>query len=477
MSINLISLPSELLIKICQELPRPDLKSLRLTSSVLSSIAAQYLYSTLYLTTSLKSLQSFQHISDSAVLRKYVRALDYDPRTICSCEYEPPTIDSYEDWWEDHAGDFEPIDKMNRMKLLEHYPESKLKEYYARWLEYLEDEKRFTSTTYPQSILPSMISKCPNLTCVIQPAMLRRSRDLLPGVEYSDLSSFLSDSRFAQETLSGKSIVSNSISQPEPWSALEALHHAEKLSSLSAFDGVDLHLHNSESQDSLLPSELPALRKLGLIVVHKDRCRASNFMTLLSSCPGLLELRLVYRGHLFLQRDRRNLQLSCILLATQHWAGLRSLSLDHLRMTGLELRGLLSRHATSLRSLELHSIRLEPEVNAKGEEQTTSWLDIIEYLRHDISLTSMRFSGLLSNGRNEAWRVSEVALEESLKWRIQAYICGKGDNPIKRDPSRVLNPTQRAVEYDTRGREIPFIFEDETWSFSQVGLPVVPGPW
>ncbi|KAH7395848.1 hypothetical protein BKA64DRAFT_709232 [Cadophora sp. MPI-SDFR-AT-0126] len=467
----LTSLPSELQIKIYQEVSRPDLKSLRLTCSVISTIASQQLYSTVYLTTSFRSLQSFRLISECPTLRRYVRILNYDPRTFCSCEFDPPTIDSFEDWEEDHAGNFEPIDKMNRMNLLAAYPEEKLQVYYGRWLEYLDDEKQFTSTTYPQSILPDIISKCPSLICVLQPAMLRKTRDSGPDVTYTNFSSFLTDYKFAQETLSGKEIMFNSITQPTPWDILQALHLADTLTTLSAFDGVDLHLCNTGPYDDPLPWELPALRKLCLIFVHKGRCRASKFTHLLSSCPALQELSLVYRGHLFLQSDRRYLQLSCVLSGAQHWPGLRNLSLEHLRMTGPELRNLLSKHASSLRSLELHSINLDPEVNDKGEEQTTSWLDIVEYLRHDFFLDGMQFSGLLSNSRNEAWRVSEASVEETLKWRIQAYICRKGDNPVKRDSSRVLRPIRGVLEYDTRGREMPFIFDDNTWSFSQVDLP------
>ena len=472
-SSNLTDLPSELLMKIFKEVARPDLRSLRLTCSAFASIAAQQLYFTVHLTTSHRSLRNFQNISDSPVLRTYVRSLEYDPRTICSCELEPPTTDSFEDWEEDHAGNFEPIDKTNRMNLLAAYPERILKGYYMRWLKCLDDEKWYTLTTYPQTILPDLISRCPNLTCLLQPAMFRTRRDLSPGVEYTDFSSFLVDSGFSQETLSEKEIVFNSMTQPRPWDILQALHLADNLASLTAFDGVDLHLYNSESEGPL-PWDLPALRKLGVVIVHKDRCRASTFTRLFSSCQGLQELRLVYRGHLFLQPDRQDLQLSCILFGSQQWAGLRSLSLEHLRMTGLELRDLLSRHASSLRSLELHSVKLDPEVDVEGGERTTSWLDMIEFLRHDMLLTSVNISGLLCNGRNEAWRVAETLTEETLKWRIQEYICRKGDNPIKRDSGRVLRSILGVIEYDTRGQEVPFIFDDETWSFSQVDLPELP---
>jgi len=470
---KITNLPSELLMKIFQEVTRPDLKSLRLSCSVFSSIATQQLYSTVYLATSHRSLRNFQNISDSPIIRTYVRSLKYDPRTICSCEFEPPTTDSFEDWEEDHAGNFEPIDKTNRMNLLAAYPERVLKGYYTRWLKCLDDEKWYTLTTYPQTILPDLISRCPNLTCLLQSAMFRTKHTLSQGADYTDFSSFLVDFKFAQETLSGKEILFNSITQPKPWDILQALHLADRLNSISAFDGVDLHLYNSEPEGPL-PWDLPALRKLGIIIVHKDRCRASTFTRLFSSCQGLQELKLVYRGHLFLQPDRRDLQLSCILSGSQQWAGLRNLSLEHLRMTGPELRGLLSRHASSLRSLELHSIKLDPEVDVEGQEHTASWLDMIEFLRHNMLLTSVEFSGLLFNGRYEAWRVAETLIEGTLKWRMQAYICRKGNNPIKRDPSRVLTPISGVVEYDIRSQEVPFIFDDETWSFSQVDLPELP---
>ncbi|KAH7360249.1 hypothetical protein BKA65DRAFT_603818 [Rhexocercosporidium sp. MPI-PUGE-AT-0058] len=474
---NLTGLPSELLIKICQELSRPDLGSLRLTCSLFTSIAAQQLYSIVYLTMSLTSFQSLQRISQHPGLRKYVRVLDIDPRTICSCDYDPPCTDTFEDWREDHAGNFEGIDYMGRLELLDTYPEPELQGYFAKWLEYLDDEKaliiRGIDVHY---VLLDSISQCPNLNSLLQPRMLRKPQTSNSNA-HAGFSSYIDNSKFALDTLSGRQILFSPVQRPRQWGVLQSLHLAKKTSLLTAFDGVDLHLSDVTPRNCPQAWEFPALRKLSLIFVHKKLCHTSNFSHMMSSCLDLQELKLVYRGHLFLQSDRRALRLSCIISSSQHWAGLRYLSMEHLRMTGTELRNVLLAYKSSLRSLELHAITLDPEFNTKGEEEITSWLDIIEFLREELFLTAVRFSGLFSNGRNEAWVVAETSREcspiETLKCRIQAYICAEGENPIVQDPSRIL---REANKYDIHDHEVPYIFDDETWQFADHHLPHLPLP-
>ncbi|KAG4437497.1 hypothetical protein IFR05_007007 [Cadophora sp. M221] len=478
-AISLTSLPSELLIKICQEIPRPDLRSLRLTCSIFTTIAAQELYSTVYLTTSLKSLQRFQRVSEHSVLKSYVKVLDIDPRTLCSFEFDPPSIDSFEDWREDHAGNFEGVDYIGRLKVLDTYPKSELQIYYAKWLEYLDDEKAFVQTLNVQSLLLDSIIQCPNLNSILQPTTLRKSQTLNSST-HTRISNFVASSKFSQDTLSGRHILFNSIQRPRQWDAMEVLHLATKASMLTAFDVVDLHLSDFTPHTYPQAREFPALKKLSLIFVDKYQCQASSFSHIMSSCPNLQELKLVYRGHLFLQTDRRPLQLSCIMPISQHGVGLQHLSMEHLRMTGPELRNLLLSYKSSLRSLAFHSITLDVYINTKGEEEITSWLDIIEFLRQEISLATVDLSGLLFNCRNEAWEVAEmspgVPAFETLKSRIQMYICGDGDNPIKRDTSRVLRPREGGSGYDTCVRDVPFIFDDDTWQFADHHLPYPPFP-
>ncbi|KAL5327287.1 hypothetical protein ACEPPN_004981 [Leptodophora sp. 'Broadleaf-Isolate-01'] len=477
-SINLTSLPSELLIKICKEIPRPDLKSFRLTCSTFTSIAAQQLYYTIYLTTSLKSLRRFQLVSEHPILRKYVRVLDSDPRTVCSCEFDPPSINPFEDWREDHAGNFEGVDYMGRLEVLYTYPESELQTYYAKWLEYLDDEQAFVRARDVHSVLLGSIIQCLNLNSILQPTMLRKPQTSNSSTQ-TLFNSFVASSKFSQDTLSGRQILFNPVQRPRQWDVMKVLHLANKTSMLTALDGVDLHLSDLAPDSYPHAWEFPALRKLGLIFVHKKHCQTSSFGHMMTSCPNLQELKLVYRGHLFLQIDRRPLQLSCIMSSSQHWAGLQHLSMEHLRMMETELRNVLLRHRSSLSSLELHSITLDPEINSKGEEEIPSWLDIIEFLRQVLSLATVEFSGLLFNRWNEAWEVAETSLAiptfETLKSRIQAYICAVGDNPIKRDPSRVLRP-RVGTGYNTRVRDVPFIFDDETWQFADHHLPYPPFP-
>ncbi|KAK0126840.1 hypothetical protein ONS95_008419 [Cadophora gregata] len=198
-----------------------------------------------------------------------------------------------------------------------------------------------------------------------------------------------------------------------------------------------------------------------------------------------------------LYRYNRHARISDFISETQCWKDLKHLSLEHLVTTDAELRNLVTRHRNSLRSLELkhvllHSgdsiIRLDDDAedpnDRKGNEEVGSWLDMIEFLRTTLSLDRMRFGGILANGRNEAWKVGpsltnipQMPQSSFLKQRIERCVCKGGTSPIDRVSSdRVMAETPKNHKFDTRGLQIPYIWEDETWRLSVVELPRIHDP-
>lgn len=196
-------------------------------------------------------------------------------------------------------------------------------------------------------------------------------------------------------------------------------------------------------------------------------------------------------------RYNQHARISDFIAEDQCWMDLKHLSFEHLVTTDADLRSLLVRHQKSLRSLELKHILLHPgdsiirmdddeedPKDRKGNEEVGSWLEMIEFLRTNLSLDRMKFGGVLGNGRNEAWKVGpprtdilQMPHSSLLKFKIENYICKGGKSPIDRVPQdRVVAETPKNNNFDTRGLQIPYIWEDETWRLSVVELPRVHDP-
>ncbi|KAL2074224.1 hypothetical protein VTL71DRAFT_8002 [Oculimacula yallundae] len=399
-AVSFPNLPSEILFKICQESARRDLTNFRLACSKFSSIAVEELFSTVYLTNSLKSFQKLKRISEHPVFRKYVKILDTDRRTFCSHYADRSEIHDFDDWKDKHAGvgvfENEGMGPGTRVMACS---EPELRCHYAKWLEYLEDEMSFVWGTDIFSLLPNIIKQFPNLSSVLQTAMLQPGSTRKGRPSYESSMPLLDRSRFAEDTLSAPEMLAQFTLRPKPWNILQSLYLAKKTSAITAIDGFDLHLSNFTPESYPHAWEFPALKTLTLIVYHKDQWNASTYGHMLSRCPKLQELRLIYRGS-SPPPSRNMLRLSFIASGSEHWARLRSISLEHLALHGSQLKSLLSSHKSSLRSLLLRDITILSETREThnlGEEMPVSWLDIIEYLKQEMFLTSVELSGLLSD--------------------------------------------------------------------------------
>lgn len=141
-------------------------------------------------------------------------------------------------------------------------------------------------------------------------------------------------------------------------------------------------------------------------------------------------------------------QLSDFLPSCKHWSSLKRLRLEAIITSQLALMDLLSRHATTLRSLELSDIKIDEVL--EDSTMTGSWTDMIHFLEKNLSLTDVSLNGTLcivwsvawggkwSMNTEQSWHFENFPKkdekfpprEETLKFKIERYIVEGGGCPL-----------------------------------------------
>ena len=122
---RLPDLPTDLLAKILKILPKHDLKSVRLSSSQLSAIAASMLFDRVYFAPRKVEMERFRNIARHPLFSENIKELVYDGRLYCE-EYRNPEVYTEMLYWQQYRGqpsdDIQDILKRQLDPLdLEHY--------------------------------------------------------------------------------------------------------------------------------------------------------------------------------------------------------------------------------------------------------------------------------------------------------------------------------------------------------------------
>jgi hypothetical protein len=214
---------------------------------------------------------------------------------------------------------------------------------------------------------------------------------------------------------------------------------------------------------------LSSLRHLNLEFEfeHDKLWSSSGLSKLLAHLPALESLRLSFDYIPFHEGTSANLE--DFVGRSRPWTSLRKLSLQAVNTSDRVLRKVLTKHAITLRWLELTHINLwEPgheqthEVEEGGELKQGSFIELFQFLREAMSLDHVRFNGNLLNSWDEAWVSPELEDEEEyphdcLKYRIERFIT-KGE-PF---PFRELSDDDKGVGF----YGVPFAYEqDDSWQY------------
>ena len=100
---RLTDLPTEVLAKILSILPKHDLKSVRLSSTRLSTIAASMLFDRVYFAPRKFQMERFRNITQHPLFSKNIKELVYDGRLYCE-EYQKPEAYIQMIYWQQYNG-------------------------------------------------------------------------------------------------------------------------------------------------------------------------------------------------------------------------------------------------------------------------------------------------------------------------------------------------------------------------------------
>jgi hypothetical protein len=110
-----------------------------------------------------------------------------------------------------------------------------------------------------------------------------------------------------------------------------------------------------------------------------------------------------------------------------------------------DLMHFLKIHSRTLRQLELSNVTL-----LSGDSGRECWVRLIKHLKTALKLTSVSFSGWLSNGGRQQWSVAKETIDKKrLKARVESYVVV------------AIKPYQQDVEKPADGTEIE---GDLTWT-------------
>ena len=427
------SAPLEVLEQMFFSLSIPTLKNVGLVCQSFHYAAEKFMFREVLLLPNAESFATLRKISRHARLKYYVKNLVYSGKMLFR-------YNNYDEWYsglgrrtsQPLADDYEYTKAMNR----EQFDEEELKKRYARYCFWVESEKRAQFNGNARRWMSEALSLLPNLASV---TLTRRLERNWPGIKVKLPGCIAQESLCEPDTWAGIKYY------PDQFGDLARAAHASGVS-LECLDGSRICWRGFEDYSESLARVVQGVTHLSLEFQRVDGAFKNRRDMLREVVNSASELQTLEISFIFLDNQGGpRMQLSHFLSRHTHWSSLRRLKLEAIATSQLELIDLLSRHATTLRSLELGHILFD---RREAEDGTCagSWTDMIHFLRKKLSLTDVSLHGRLSNGFSEAWDVSSERswrdvhyekrdaqlppLEETLKFTIERYIVEGGVCPL-----------------------------------------------
>ncbi|KAK9321775.1 hypothetical protein V1517DRAFT_159991 [Lipomyces orientalis] len=458
----------DVLTRICAMLPRPDLKNVTLVCRCWANAARPILFRTVFLRISLQSFERLQEIARHNTLRKYVRKISYDGRTLDG----RAAREGFQVWLTCRAGTGLGLDWKATRELVSRVDVKELERCYSNYLCYLFGQEYILRRSNEKEMLVNALQKLPGLEAIqyVVPRDMRPSR-IAPPLD--------SLSPSAREILAEpQDYPGYRESEGHFWTLLQSAclsGHAQQLRTVQG-SRLDLERWNAAAAESLSDcyEALPNLEQLSLEFDFAQRSDgdAAMLARIIARVLGLESLRLSFDEFSW-DHPHAVIHLPQVIDETIRWEYLRRLSLQAVATTEGCLRSLLQRHARSLRSLELSNIKFE-DAAIPNQDRRGSWIQFIHFLRQTLSLEHVRFNGCFSNSWNEAWitrdadderlfdlsGVSAPYPDDCLKYRIERFVTHGGVSPFT---ARTVKDYENMFPY----YNLPWTFdEDRSWSFA-----------
>ena len=436
--------PAELLQEICKNLDRPDLKTCRLVSHDFSYAAEISLFRHILLKRNVESFMRLRLIAGHPRFSQLVKSLCYSGMVLDKYE----VCSDFENWSADvvQGGEW-----MNFGDALLRHSKSltpeQLQVHYQKYCAHYHSETLMDEYDIETQDLTDAIGRMPRL-------------DQICFDEGENYFNFCIDDpmSFDQMTSIGREILQepcswagSEIHEGQIFALLRAAHTFRRQPSTLKALGIPWDFfQDSETVLAILIPTIRDCRYLAFnfvaqassqIPLHDSTDGKANLARTLSGAPFLCTLELSFG---FFTKDPRFIfiKLAQIITPGAHWPSLRRLKLHHLESTDVELMGLLTSHAASLKFLDLGTIRLA-RYQVDGKEFHGSWVEMILFLQTFLHLKSVHLGGFLINEFDEAWslwdpdkpthnlKVHERPKSGScLKHRIERFIVEGGTCPL-----------------------------------------------
>ena len=410
-----LAMPVELLHQICENLTQPDLRNCRLVCRHFRFTAEKFLFRHILLRRNAESFMRLRLIANHPEIRNHVRSLCYDPRLFSSPFYE-----DFETWYSAVLG----YDHWSHSAVMDYAPKLKRKELEAHY-------QKYCALYHSDQITRNYEVDTQDLMSGVARLSHLREVDFLFD-EVGDDSELHQLSSISQETLIMPDRVRGWLHGKQFTALMEATYAAQiPLKSINAVCVPWSVFQESKIRSSTMASATEACQYLVIRMDPKDKPEngSTGLANMVSSSSSLRTLD-ISLGYFTEGRDPA-VNLSDIIDPKLHWPYLKRLSLRCFTATDISLKNLLTCHTTTLRSLELAYIKLEP-YPLDGKEYHGSWIEIIAFLESSLSLASVSLDGLLSNESGEMWSIcgQDKPKGPCLKDRIEQFIVEGGTCPL-----------------------------------------------
>ena len=456
-------MPPEILVQICKSLDQADLKTFRHACKHFSYAAEISLFRRVLLKRNVESFLKLRLIAGHPRISKLVKALCYSGKMFLNA-YRCKNIDQWCKKYIGHCSE-PPLADAIREYFKGLAPEDR-QVHYQNFCAHRHSEQLMQQYDTETQNLVSIIAKLPQLEKVCF-ACDEECASLSDGpVSFDNLGSI------ARETLVEPTLWGGLDFHAGQFIALlEAVHTVQKpLNAVKALGVPWSVFQQSKVVSAMMVSAVNACQELRIEFrngVDRENGRA-NLAKMISSSPSLQILEISFEYAQFRNRSWV-IKFSELFGAGAHWPNLERLKLRTVKAAQTSLINLLTTHAASLRSLELADINLE-RYRLDEKEYCGSWVDIIIFMQHSMSLETVRLGGYLSNGLDEVWCLHDpdesdywhdvgTRPEEGscLKHRIERYIVEGGTCPLPSPHDAKESGGWNCIDFDG----------DSSWQFFQ----------
>lgn len=470
-------LPIELWIDVCSYLPRDDIRNVRLASKHLSLAATSALFSTVFLTLQATSFNHLLAISSDPALSKEVRHIQYDGR-----EIHQQYLRMGRRRWIQEIGQGTPFMREPMIAFYKSLPKTDRDRIYRSFMNYARGQQYLQKGDRETALLQLALASFPNLDRISYDESPLGWRGNTSGFDLKNFSPLAQKIFFEPERgFRGAhhfwNIVEARTTSPVRLSALIGKYLSlkdwnKRATGCAIFkplpEGYRLTVpvmlaaekeeeeEDSDKADKARNEELDTvedegvqhlqcLSDLKILKLEFYKCdmfpeSTSMVAKLLQNLPKLRVLRISFEELPWSDREWVA-RIPEVIYPNVTWAHLSNLSLQALYTSSNDLRGLMRRHAGTLRSLHLaHMTFSRP---TRGVELESSWPSFFQFLHDELSLIHVRFDENFSNVYNEAWFTrnwDEISHGEvharrykknCLRYRIERYVTHDGAFPFR----------------------------------------------